>query len=139
MELKNKIGKKGMSLPITTIVILSISVLVLIVIIAMFVNGSNSFLTSQSLSAAWTNGCTDLRNGGCRYDAVKTITLGNYTVESIGGDKSDQATIADYCAYKMRIQNSTGGTVFGADDKDTFEDDSTFQKRCAAKCGCHTE
>ena len=131
--------KKGVSLPISTIVILSISVLVLIVIIAMFVRGANSFQTSQTLSTAWTNACTDLRNGGCDYKNVNNIYIGNYTIRSIGGDEDGPATIADYCAYKMRIQNGDGKTIFEVSDKDAFKGDSTFQKKCAAKCGCNTE
>ena len=58
-------SKKGVSLPISTIVILSIAVLVLIVLIGMFTSGASGFSKSQEIAKAYSQACTQLTEQGC--------------------------------------------------------------------------
>jgi len=138
------VGKKGVELPITTIIILSISVLVLIVVVAMFIGGSNSFEKSQKIAAAWNDACTDLKNRGCDYNQVDSIKLAGVTIGDVGGsgkgiDPSNTATIADVCAYKYRVTGKTSGGIYHPWEDACKNDDvclNDFRKNCAAKCGC---
>jgi len=144
------VGKKGVELPIMTIIILSISVLVLIVVVAMFIGGSNSFEKSQKIAAAWNDACTDLKNNGCDYRQVDDIKLAGVTNGDIGASGEDihenpieanaTASIFNVCAYKYRVTGkNSNGKIRHPWDNDCKNDDvclNDFRKNCAAKCGC---
>ncbi len=134
-------SKKGVSLPITTIVLLSLAVLVLIVLVGMFMSSSTSFSNSQKISNAYSQACNQLTENGCSIDDLESIKLYGVTESDVGNPDggSETATLLDYCAYKLQL------TAKGDDNNyhkyyDTDCDEKKCKKnikiRCAEKCGC---
>lgn len=111
-------NKKGLSLPINLIVILSISILVMVVIAAMFVLYSGQAGSSLSDSDAWARGCQTVRQRGC-----------------ITADFNTAATPPT--AYPIPGYRPSGGT---ADEtivkacKRFFSDDSLNDGTCRTRC-----
>ena len=134
-------SKKGVSLPISTIVILSIAVLVLIVLIGMFTSGASGFSKSQEIAKAYSQACTQLTEQGCNPESTKSIYLNGITEGDVGNSKgSGAASLFDYCVYRLNIEGkaSDGNYYIYGSDKcgKGSECEKYIEKKCAEKCGC---
>ena len=130
--------KKGLSLPISTIVILSISVLVLIVIVGMFMSGSAGFENSQKVANAYKDACNELVDQGCNPEYTTNINLVGITPGDIGiSDTSKTANLYNYCVYKLKIRgNISTDYYYGFDPNCNSDCQNEIKKRCAERCGC---
>ena len=88
------INRKGISLPIETIVIIALAVLVMVVVVVFFVSGSSKQLNAMSDQQALTQGCTDLViRYNCDINSVGQVKISGYNGDC-GGLKGDTLNVA---------------------------------------------
>jgi flagellar basal body-associated protein FliL len=104
--------KKGITLPVSTLIIIIVSVLVMVAVVGLWYIG---WIRAEWIKkeAALSEGCTKLVNGGCVSGAETTITV-SYDVDKNG------------------IVGDAGDTLWALCQDMGF----TTQIRCRQRCGC---
>lgn len=87
--------RKGMSLPVETIVIIAIAVLVMVVLVVFFIGGFGSQMTNISDQNALTTGCTNfVLRYGCKVSDMINVKISGYNATCGGETYSNTLTVA---------------------------------------------